>query len=578
MTSADRGGSLSRVAHACSSRRTKPTSQRLRTAKRTAAATSKMRFTTTWFMADGGAVNPQRVRHQGGGALRARRFRPAARPCCGCGWWPERRDSSRSRLARLRRRLRPPDPEADEFLRRAHSGRFRRQADEERRVARQAYAGLLWSKQFYHYVVKDWLEGDPDQPPPPAFSPVRPQSRLAPPVQSRHHLDARQVGVSVVRRVGPGVPHDPDGEGRPRVRQGAAGAVPARMVPAPQRPDAGLRMGVLRREPAGARLGLLARLQDDRPARRARSSLPRQRVHEAAAELHLVGQSQGRGGQSSCSPAASWGSTTSASSIARSRCPAAAASNRPTAPPGWRSTAPRCSRWRWSWPSDDATYEDIASKFFEHFVHIADAMNTLGGMGLWHEADGFYYDQLRVDGTAVPLGIRSIVGIIPLFAVEVLEEDDIDRLPGLPQADGVVPQASARPGPAHRLLRTCRRRTVTITPVTACLASHRASGWSACCATCSTRANSCRRTAYGRCRAFIATARSCCGATVRNTACDYVPGESDTRPVRRQLELARPDLVPGELPAHRGAGTIPPLLRRRGAGRMSATVRGNDES
>jgi hypothetical protein len=78
----------------------------------------------------------------------------------------------------------------------------------------------------------------------------------------------------------------------------------------------------------------------------------------------------------------------------------------------------------------DDTYEDIASKFFEHFVHIADAMNTLGGRGLWHEDDGFYYDQLRVDEATTPLGIRSIVGIIPLFAVEVLVQDDIDRLPG----------------------------------------------------------------------------------------------------------------------------------------------------
>ena len=51
----------------------------------------------------------------------------------------------------------------------------------------------------------------------------------------------------------------------------------------------------------------------------------------------------------------------------------------------------------------DDTYEDIASKFFEHFVHIADAMNTLGGMGLWHEDDGFYYDQLKVDDTVAPL-------------------------------------------------------------------------------------------------------------------------------------------------------------------------------
>ena len=75
-------------------------------------------------------------------------------------------------------------------------------------------------------------------------------------------------------------------------------------------------------------------------------------------------------------------------------------------------------------------YEDIASKFFEHFVAIADAMNTLGGHGLWDEEDGFYYDQLQTQGVMVPMKIRSMVGLIPLFAVEILEEDVITRLPG----------------------------------------------------------------------------------------------------------------------------------------------------
>ena len=50
--------------------------------------------------------------------------------------------------------------------------------------------------------------------------------------------------------------------------------------------------------------------------------------------------------------------------------------------------------WRWNWRRTIPAYEDIASKFFEHFVAIADAMNTLGGNGLWNEDDGFYYDQL----------------------------------------------------------------------------------------------------------------------------------------------------------------------------------------
>jgi hypothetical protein len=78
----------------------------------------------------------------------------------------------------------------------------------------------------------------------------------------------------------------------------------------------------------------------------------------------------------------------------------------------------------------DAAYEDLASKFFEHFVAISDAMNTLGGTGLWDEQDGFYYDRLHADGCTVPLRIRSMVGLIPLYAAEILEQDLIDRLPG----------------------------------------------------------------------------------------------------------------------------------------------------
>ena len=79
---------------------------------------------------------------------------------------------------------------------------------------------------------------------------------------------------------------------------------------------------------------------------------------------------------------------------------------------------------------DDAVYEDVASKFFEHFIAIADAINTVGGTGLWDEEDGFYYDQLRVGDVTTPMKVRSMVGLIPLFAVEVLEQDVIDRLPG----------------------------------------------------------------------------------------------------------------------------------------------------
>jgi hypothetical protein len=57
-------------------------------------------------------------------------------------------------------------------------------------------------------------------------------------------------------------------------------------------------------------------------------------------------------------------------------------------------------------------------------------MNRLGGLGLWDDQDGFYYDQLNANGTTMPLRIRSMVGIIPLFAVEVLENEVLEQLPG----------------------------------------------------------------------------------------------------------------------------------------------------
>ncbi|HXY06370.1 MAG TPA: glucosidase [Terriglobales bacterium] len=81
----------------------------------------------------------------------------------------------------------------------------------------------------------------------------------------------------------------------------------------------------------------------------------------------------------------------------------------------------------------DPAYEDVASKFWEHFLYIAHAMNHRGqdGMGLWDEMDGFFYDVLRFpDGRKYPLRIRSMVGLIPLFAVETLEPELLDRLPG----------------------------------------------------------------------------------------------------------------------------------------------------
>jgi Mannosylglycerate hydrolase MGH1-like glycoside hydrolase domain len=81
--------------------------------------------------------------------------------------------------------------------------------------------------------------------------------------------------------------------------------------------------------------------------------------------------------------------------------------------------------------AEEPEYEDIASKFFEHFVQIVDAINAIGDRGLWDERDGFYYDEVKIDGgEEVPLRIRSLVGLIPLIAVVNLDEDVLARLKG----------------------------------------------------------------------------------------------------------------------------------------------------
>ena len=82
---------------------------------------------------------------------------------------------------------------------------------------------------------------------------------------------------------------------------------------------------------------------------------------------------------------------------------------------------------------ENPSYEDIASKFYEHFLYIAKAMNLLGGDmdGLWNEGDGFYYDVLHLpDGKHLPMKVRSMVGLIPLFAIQTLEPEVLESLEG----------------------------------------------------------------------------------------------------------------------------------------------------
>ncbi len=147
--------------------------------------------------------------------------------------------------------------ETDEFY---AARNFPGASPDARLVQRQAFAGLLWNKQSYHYEVRRWLEGDSTQPPPDPAAMARAESRLAASLQLRCHFHAGQVGIPLVRRVGFGVSLRRDGAGRSRFREAAAHPVSSRVVHAPERAASRLRVEFLGREPAGARVGGLARL------------------------------------------------------------------------------------------------------------------------------------------------------------------------------------------------------------------------------------------------------------------------------------------------------------------------------
>ncbi len=104
---------------------------------------------------------------------------------------------------------------------------------------------------------------------------------------------------------------------------------------------------------------------------------------------------------------------------------------------------------------EDPAYEDVASKFFVHFVHISEAMNNIGGkgIGLWNEEDGFYYDVLHLnDSRHIPIKVRSMVGLIPLFAVETFEPEDLQALPQFRQRAQWF--LDHNPGVADHVIRT----------------------------------------------------------------------------------------------------------------------------
>ena len=332
-----------------------------------------------------------------------------------------------------------------------------------------------------------------------------------------------------------------------------------------------------RRQPAGARLGLLARLQDRRRRAASATALFLERAFQKLL-LNFTWWVNRKDTEGNNLFSGGFLGLDNIGVFDRSKpLPGGghARAGRRHRVDGLLLRAP-CSRWRSSWRASDPAYEDIASKFFEHFVAIADAMNTprrhrplgRGGRLLLRPAP-------RSTASSIPLRVRSMVGLIPLFAVEVARGGDRSTACPASQADALVPRATARtwrstsptwsrPSGRHDH-RLPARHPVARAPA------------SACCATCSTRTSSSRRTASARCRASTATTRSCCAVDGEDYRVDYEPGESRHRPVRRQLELARPDLVPDQLPAHRGARALPPLLRRHVQGRVPDRLGRHDE-
>ncbi|MBI5757204.1 MAG: glucosidase [Planctomycetales bacterium] len=301
--------------------------------------------------------------------------------------------------------------------------------DAERQVSRQAYAGLLWSKQFYHYVVKNWIEGDPDQPPPPA-------ERLHGRNHDWKHLFNRDV-ISM-----------PDKWEYPWY---AAWDLAFHTLP------------FAKIDPEFAKSQLILFLREwymhpngQLPAYEWAFSDVNPPVH-AWACWRVYKMTGPRGGRDRVFLARvfhklllnftwwinrkDWEGNNLFSGGFLGMDNVGVFDRSMKLP--WDVQLEQADGTAWmaffcatmlsmalELASEDPAYEDIASKFFEHFVAIANAMNTLGGSGLWDEQDGFYYDQLQIDGQTLPLRVKSMVGIVPLFAVEVLDDEVIQHLPG----------------------------------------------------------------------------------------------------------------------------------------------------
>ena len=302
-------------------------------------------------------------------------------------------------------------------------------APAERSAMRQAYASLLWSKKFFHYVVKDWLEGDPAQPPPAA-------SRLHGRNADWRHLYNRDV-ISM-----------PEAWEYPWY---AAWDLAFHMVPF-ARVDptfAKEQLVLFTREwymhPSGQLPAYEFAFGDVNPPvhawaawrvykmtgrRGERDRLFLSRIFQKMA-LNFTWWVNRKDTQGNNLFGGGFLGLDNIGVFDRSR----------PLPGGGTLEQADGTAWMGFYcitmlemalelARDNPACEDMASKFFEHFVQIVDAINGFGGTGLWCPRDGFYYDQLQTNERVTSLRVRSMVGLLPLLACTVLEEETLARFPG----------------------------------------------------------------------------------------------------------------------------------------------------
>jgi hypothetical protein len=375
-----------------------------------------------------------------------------------CGWYQFDLDPGECRQFHLRlfsAQMSPAWPnfdqvfmdrieEADEF----YSFAPPRLSDDAKMVQRQAFAGLLWSKQFYHYVVEEWLRGDPGMPPP---APERLHGRNS----SWNHLFTDDV-LSM-----------PDKWEYPWF---AAWDLAFHMIPfAMVDPDfAKHQLKLLLREwymsPSGQIPAYEWQFGDVNPPVHAWACLRVYKVEQRMLQRREIEEARQRG-EHLAEPVYkgdrhflegcfhkllmnfTWwvnrkdsqgknifeGGFLGLDNIGmfdRSSLPGGLSIEQSDATAWMAMYCLNMLRIASELTRFDTTYEDIASKFFEHFLYIAHSMNMMGDGGLWDEEDGFFYDRIQTPGgPKAPVRIRSMVGLIPLFAVATLDPSDIERLP-----------------------------------------------------------------------------------------------------------------------------------------------------